>query len=508
MSKQNMATGSLIFYTGKNYAGTPAQVVHGSTGQLASQTGEWYYQSVATSGMHAFIQSQVNTAVSSTSYLSHVEDIISANISDLSALYPSVQYPMQYLGIDPAIVVPVWLEIDANQTAPNAVAATSLVGASHENITSLALPGRQGVLGFVSLDNGSSVVANCRYGDYSSSDGTVNWNGNGTVTLEYLSGAIQIVSTAGFPADWRFGTPQIQSDGSWKVDLNGGSSSTNVISALTSDKASIVDDGTDTARLTATVINSVNSQPVSGVTVSWTTSLGNLSVASSVTDSNGQAMVLLTDAGQPGTATVIASISGDSESVNIGVGENAGFKMYCTTGAPTTALQPNAVNPVGLHGTPGQSIRVSVSGSAVIYGVNPVVLDQSGYGRLDIANAIAEQVTVTAQTDDAQETGVMYFVPEYAYPVFSYAYQLTQNAPADGKTPNMIYCQSTHGISGWLSLSGNAKFKNGSNSYQFNSATDLAVEVYDYYPETVMLQDSTVTVGNIAFAPVVNATLD
>ncbi|HIE5387215.1 TPA: Ig-like domain-containing protein [Enterobacter cancerogenus] len=317
---------SLIFYTGKNEAGSPQMVAHGQTGELASASADWTYQSVAMSEMQAFVNSKVNAADGTVVYLGHREDIISVRQNDLTQLYPSSdQFPLNYLGVDPTLAATVWLDVDATQAAPNAVASSSQVGGSTTLINTLSLPGKPGALGFVGRSEGSAVVATCRYGEYNTSEGTVAWGGSGTLVLEFTGGSVVIISATGFPDDWTFNPPQLQGDGSWVVTLNGGTPVTNTIESVTADPTRIENDGISTSLITAKVVDG-NSRPVEGVSVNWATTAGQLSVSSSSTDANGLATTSLTDSDAPGVVTVTASVTGSSKSVDITVTDHmAGY---------------------------------------------------------------------------------------------------------------------------------------------------------------------------------------
>ncbi|MBF3314071.1 Ig-like domain-containing protein, partial [Leptospira borgpetersenii serovar Hardjo-bovis] len=103
------------------------------------------------------------------------------------------------------------------------------------------------------------------------------------------------------------------------------------ISSVTANPTSIVDDGVSSSTITATVVNG-SGQPISGVPVNWTTTLGTLSVPSSVTGSDGTASTQLTDNGAPGTATVTATITGDSKFADVIVSEStAGYVISSLT---------------------------------------------------------------------------------------------------------------------------------------------------------------------------------
>ncbi|MGN7901225.1 Ig-like domain-containing protein [Enterobacter sp. 22452] len=328
----NVAAGkSLLYYKETDFVGAPDSIDHGGTGVIAASTSNWNYLSVAMTTMYSYAWSKVDTADASLSYLNHIEEVCSAQFADLQQLYPAQdQFPLQYLGIDPDAAVLVWLDIDAAQTAPNAVASSALVGGSSQSVTTLSLPGRPAALGFVAPTNGSSVVASCRYGDYDATTGTVAWTGTGTLVVEYQNNAVTLINAGGFPANWVFSDPVLKGDGTWHTTLGGGTPATDTISSLTSDKTVIANNGTDTATLTATVTDGAG-QPVAGVTVNWTTSQGNLGASASQTGANGQAITTLTDTGGTGIATVTASITGSLRSVDITLSsQSAGLTLYQT----------------------------------------------------------------------------------------------------------------------------------------------------------------------------------
>lgn len=307
-----MSIKSLIYYPTENYAGAGVGIAHGQTGDIATGYDHWTYRSVAVSAMQSFVFSEVNTDVA-LSYLSHVEDVISAGIPDLTQVYASSdQFPLHYLGLDPTVAALVWLKIDPSQVVPNAVASQAIVGGSSTTVTTLSLPGRPGALGFVPLTEGGAVSATCPYGSYNTATGAVSWTGSGGVELVFSAGAITIVSSIGFPQGWTFSVPQLQGDGSWVVTLDGSSPSVNMISSLTSDKQNIANNGSDTATLTAVVTDSITMQPVPDQSVNWSTTLGEIVVVSQYTDSKGQSVATLMDTGDTGTATVTASLASEA----------------------------------------------------------------------------------------------------------------------------------------------------------------------------------------------------
>jgi hypothetical protein len=703
MSFNSNATNGLIFYSGLNYGGNALPVSHGETGELLSASGIWDAQSVSITGMQAFVYSPVNTGYAAMSYLLHTEALGTTSVTSLPSAYPGpYQLPLKYLGLDPQLATVVWLDIDAQQPGPNALASTAQVGGSATSLTTLSLPGHHGALGFVGLSEGSSVVANCRYGDYSGTDGTVAWSGSGTVVMEYTGGNIILLGTSGFPDGWTFGEPQKQADGTWRVALNASkpdvyeiagmsygptsipadgvtrcgitaqvidskgpagnvmvswsttlgqldagqsisdsngnaivhltsttsgmanvtaavpgrsrsvsvevseyspphytissmqadastipadgtvstrisvrvvdgnnqpapgiqvllvttlgiltstvpvtdtngmaysyllgnnvpgtatitaqlpgdvsySASTTVkitdtvpapdsIESVTASPGSISEDGSESSTLTARVVNS-SGQPVSNEAVMWSTTKGSLSTSLSYTDASGNALTSLKGNNQTGTANVTASITGSSKSASVVITESTAhdFDMYCVTDAPSTTLQAGAFNPVAFYGVPGTVISVSVTGLASVKGSETVTLDGTGYGRVDIADPVAETVTVTAQNGSRQKVGTMTFADQYSYRCDGGAlhkYQLTQNAPADGKTPNMIFSQYH---SDRIEVSGLGTFENGQSAMTFDyEITVISVSILDTVAESVTLTEQwgRTYVGNLNF---------
>jgi len=217
---------SLIFYPLTGYNGQGVPIVHGETAILAASTSDWTYRSVGLLSMYAYVWSDVTPTIPETSYLGHVESAISAELPDITGLYPQgSQFPLHYLGVDPGVATLVWLTIDTSQAGSNALAATAVVGGSNQSITTLTLPGSQGALGFVAISGTSPVMVSCQYGTYDARSGQVAWSGSGTLFLAYQNGSITISNDGNFPADWQFSTPTLQGNGTWRVALNGSSSS-------------------------------------------------------------------------------------------------------------------------------------------------------------------------------------------------------------------------------------------------------------------------------------------
>jgi hypothetical protein len=365
MSQSYSASGSLIFYSGKNYAGSMQPINYGQTGVLAASGTEWNYQSVAMSNMHAFCWSQVNTSDNGVNYQNHIESIVSASIPDLTVLYSESQFPLQYLGVDPAKATPVWFDMSAIAGETDAMASTALAGGS--TITTLSRPGINGVAAFIETVSGSSVVATCSFGHYDSVSGEISWTGlnAGTLVLEYTGGSVTLLAATGFPEGWALDTPRPQADGSWVIALSGGDAGKDVIGNLSSDKLSIENDGKDAATLTVTVVNAATDEPTAGVSVTWSTTLGKLSASTSVTGTDGTATVTLTDSGDTGSATVTAVLDdGESASCTVAVADASdSYKVSLTS--DKNSIVNNGTDRATLTATVVDSAQLPVPGVTV-----------------------------------------------------------------------------------------------------------------------------------------------
>ncbi len=309
-------TSSLVFYSLPNYAGNAMQAVHGQTGIVASSDISWAEQSVSVPGsdnMFTFLCSGVDTGNPALSYTGHVEQYITASLPDIAAAFPAPQYPLQFLAIDAALAVPVFVQLSGDFIAQNCFAASSLVPGSSTTVATFVSSASQGALAFIQRFNGASTLASLTIGTLDETTGTVAWSEVGSVMLVYSNDTLNIFSVSGLPAGWNLDNPVQQPDGSWLIDISDISlPATAAIASLTCDKVSIENNGTDTATFTAIVTDSASGLPIADVAVEWNTTLGSLSASASITNSSGAATVSLTDTGDIGTATVMARISNGS----------------------------------------------------------------------------------------------------------------------------------------------------------------------------------------------------
>ncbi len=323
---------SLVFYSLPNYAGNALRVAHGQTGIVASSATSWAEQSVSVPGsdnMFTFLWSGVDTGNPNLAYSDHVEQYITANIADISLALPAPQYPVQFLGIDATLAVPVFVQLSGEFIAQNCFSSSSLVPGSSTSVTTFVSFATPGALAFIQNVNGASTLASLTIGTQDKASGTVTWSGSGSVMLIYNNDTLTFSSVSGLPDGWSFNEPALQPDGSWLVVLSDASlPATTQIDSLTSDKATIVNNGIDTATFTATVIDSTTGLPMTNISVDWNTTLGSLSASATLTNDSGMATVALTDKGDTGTATVMARLAnGSSKSYSITVASSEKFAI-------------------------------------------------------------------------------------------------------------------------------------------------------------------------------------
>ncbi len=216
---------SLVFYSLPNYAGTALRAAHGQTGIVASSDISWAEQSVSVPGsdnMFTFLCSGVDTGNPALSYTGHVEQYITASLPDIAAAFPAPQYPLQFLAIDAALAVPVFVQLSGDFIAQNCFAASSLVPGSSTTVATFVSLATEGALAFIQSVNGASTLASLTIGTLDETTGTVAWSGSGSVMLVYNNDTLTFSSASGLPAGWTFSDPEQQTDGSWLVTLSMG----------------------------------------------------------------------------------------------------------------------------------------------------------------------------------------------------------------------------------------------------------------------------------------------
>ncbi|WGO96456.1 Ig-like domain-containing protein (plasmid) [Pseudomonas viciae] len=177
---------------------------------------------------------------------------------------------------------------------------------------------------------------------------TVNWS----TDLGALSSATSVTNGSGYALVTLKGT--VAGAANVKASVIAGNStvvvnlvadaSTAQVTSLVATPTSIVANGTATSTLVATVKDANGNTLGSGVAVSWSTSLGNLSTASSVTNASGQAAVTLSGA-VAGSATVTASAVAGSASATVTLTQNAPTITAINATDSTTYLNYDSTAP-------------------------------------------------------------------------------------------------------------------------------------------------------------------
>ncbi|WP_217547608.1 Ig-like domain-containing protein [Pantoea sp. GbtcB22] len=257
-------------------------------------------------------------------------------------------------------------------------------------------------------------------GSLSGSSSVSGTDGKATITLS--STAAQMVQTSATPEGRASVSAPVVSFG---ADAASGGIGQN---DLTVNKASATANGTDGIIYTA-MVKDANGNPLAGQTVNWLTSVGNLNAASSITDANGQATIILTSL-QAAAAQVTASLTGkpavnapqvsfiaDAASAQIGSGDLTVDKSSIVGNNADAATFTAIVKDANGNPLAGQNVSWSTdrgslnaassttnaSGAATIRltgttaGIAQVKAQVNGNAAVN-----APQVTVTADSSSAQ----------------------------------------------------------------------------------------------------------
>ena len=133
---------------------------------------------------------------------------------------------------------------------------------------------------------------------------------------------------------------------------------------LSANPQDVVANGTSSATITSTLTDLLGN-PLSGVSVSFTSSAGTLSATTAVTDSEGQAEVQLTNT-QVGTVTITAT-AGSAQGTTVVTFTNSSGSNACLLAAPST-LAATATSKLTVQlttptGAPASGVEVSLSSS-------------------------------------------------------------------------------------------------------------------------------------------------
>lgn len=368
MKQPSATVSSLAFFQNPYYAGTRTNVSHGDTEVFAPYSGEWLQRSVgidAPDKLRAFIWSMVDVSNVNQSYAGHVENYVKNAIPDLEQAYYSPQYPLQYVGLDTSLSVPVWVQVQVTtENSANAFAATTLINGTPTTVTTLVSPITEGVMGFIGASSGSSTYVTLNCGVYNSASHEIIWQTESSLMMKYINGQLEFSDESSLPDGWTFSSPMQQLDGSWKCILTDNAVPSDEGITVDSDTDSIVDNGVDGATVTAKVTNS-GGQPAQGETVTWSSTLGTVTPPTSITGVDGKTMATLTVLGSTGTATVTGTLkSGTNSSVNIAVTDSAADETI-TVSSNTDSIVDDGVSSATLTAKVANSSGLAVQGENV-----------------------------------------------------------------------------------------------------------------------------------------------
>ena len=183
---------------------------------------------------------------------------------------------------------------------------------------------------------------------------------------------------------------------------------------LTADKYSIPSDGVSTVNITVRVLDGYGNH-VSGKTVIFSKTAGTLSKASNTTDANGTTKVTLTSSTSPGIATVTASVSGITSSINIAFeGASASLTVLLN---PTTVIadgvSTSTITVVLLNKTLGYAVNETVSFSASLGELSSAnaTTDSEGRANITITSTKTGTSTITASALNTSGTANVVFIP-------------------------------------------------------------------------------------------------
>ncbi|WP_164699575.1 Ig-like domain-containing protein [Pseudomonas sp. BRG-100] len=174
---------------------------------------------------------------------------------------------------------------------------------------------------------------------------------------------------------------------------------------LVATPAVVVADGVSISTLVATVQDANGNSIGAGVPITWTTTLGELSAASSVTNESGKATVILTGK-VVGDSTVRAAAVKGASTAKVSFTANKATAKVVSLVATPASITANGTDSSALvatvedaNGNPvGSGVQVEWISSSGKLSAASSVTDASGKARVTLAGTTAGDATVTAKT--------------------------------------------------------------------------------------------------------------
>ena len=242
-----------------------------------------------------------------------------------------------------------------------------------------------------SIGPGATITWTTSLGELSAASSVTDDSGKATVNLTgKIEGDASVTATA------------VKGGNSAKVTFTANGSTAKVIS-LVATPTSITANGTDRSTLVATVQDAHGNSVGAGVPVTWSTSTGKLSSASSVTDASGKATVMLTGA-TAGSATVTATAAAGAKTATVALVADGSTAKVIGLVATPTSIKANGTDSSTLaatvqdaHGNSvGTGVPVTWSTSTGKLSSASSVTDASGEATVTLTGTAAGSATVTA----------------------------------------------------------------------------------------------------------------
>jgi adhesin/invasin len=256
---------------------------------------------------------------------------------------------------------------------------------------------------------GVNVSWSTSTGTLSGASSVTDASGKATITLKGTTAAIATVTASA-----------VAGNATATVDLLV-DNSTAKITSLVATPTSIPANGTTTSVLVATVKDANNNTVTAGVNVSWSTSTGTLSGASSVTDASGKATITLKGT-TAAIATVTASAVAGNASTTVTLLADTSTARITSLVATPTSIPANGTTTSVLvatvkdinDNTVGAGVNVTWSTSAGTLSGASSVTDATGKATITLKGTTAAIATVTASAVAGNATATVNLLPDSA----------------------------------------------------------------------------------------------
>lgn len=185
------------------------------------------------------------------------------------------------------------------------------------------------------------------------------------------------------------------------------------VTSVTSSLPSILANGITTVTLTAIVKDS-NGNPIdANIPVSWTTTSGTLSSASTMTDANGHTTVTLTSSTVAGVNTITASAAKGSSTVNVEfLYDASSIHITGMTSTPETVADgtTKSVVSVNVIDSNGPVKNATVTWTRDGNQVGTSVTDNNGKAIFEITSTVSGNVSIQASTASATDSTDVKFI--------------------------------------------------------------------------------------------------